>query len=109
MGWMLDMVTSLSLGSSFSRAHEEVKDEEPVSESHREEKESPAVNGLSLYLQQDKTLFITIFTFMYLGDTLFKVTYILSTFKPITFHDTRTLIRFLNRYLPPPPLLLHIS
>lgn len=49
IGWMLEMVTSVSLGSSFSRAQEEEK-EEPESASHREPKLSPTVNGLSLYL-----------------------------------------------------------
>ena len=59
IGWMLDMVTSLSFGSSFSRAQEEVK-EEAVSESHREANESPAVKGLSLYLRQGTQQFITL-------------------------------------------------
>lgn len=50
MGWMLEMVTS-SLGSSFSRAQEVVKEAVPPSVSHRDPKASPTVNGLSLYLE----------------------------------------------------------
>lgn len=52
IGWMLEMVTSLSLGSSFSRAQDEK--EEPLSESQREAepKPSPEVKGLSLYLPE---------------------------------------------------------
>lgn len=50
IGWMLEIVTSVSLGSSFSRAHEEEKEAEPESVSHREPKLSPVVKGLSLYL-----------------------------------------------------------
>lgn len=49
IGWMLEMVTSLSLGSSFSRAQEE--NDDPPSLSHRDPKLSPDVNGLSLYLR----------------------------------------------------------
>lgn len=49
IGWMLEMVTSLSLGSSFSRAQEE--NDDPPSLSHREPKLSPDVKGLSLYLR----------------------------------------------------------
>lgn len=44
------MVTS-SLGSSFSRAQEVVKEAVPPSVSHRDPKLSPTVNGLSLYLK----------------------------------------------------------
>lgn len=47
---MLEMVTS-SLGSSFSRAQEEVKEAVPPSVSHLDPNPSPTVNGLSLYLQ----------------------------------------------------------
>lgn len=55
IGWMLEMVTSVSLGSSFSRAQEEEKEAEPESESHREPKLSPVVKGLSLYLPWHNT------------------------------------------------------
>lgn len=50
------MVTS-SLGSSFSRTQELVKEAVPPSESHRDPKPSPTVNGLSLYLN-NKTSWI---------------------------------------------------
>ena len=50
IGWILEMVTS-SLGSSFSRAQDVVKEEPPPSVSHRDPKLSPTVNGLSLYLK----------------------------------------------------------
>ena len=50
IGWILEMVTS-SLGSSFSRAQEVVKEAVPPSVSHRDPKLSPTVNGLSLYLR----------------------------------------------------------
>lgn len=52
IGWILEIVTS-SLGSSFSRAQEE-KEELPPSESHLDPKLSPAVNGLSLYLEDQQ-------------------------------------------------------
>lgn len=51
IGWILEMVTS-SLGSSFSRAQEEVKEALPPSLSHLDPKLSPTVKGLSLYLKQ---------------------------------------------------------
>lgn len=50
IGWMLEMVTSDSLGSSFSRAQAEEKEAELESVSHREPKLSPVLKGLSLYL-----------------------------------------------------------
>ncbi len=57
IGWMLEMVTSLSLGSSFSRAQEE--NDDPPSLSHREPKLSPDVKGLSLYLRSQWLIQIT--------------------------------------------------
>lgn len=53
MGWILEMVTS-SLGSSFSRAQEEVKEAVPPSVSHLDPNPSPTVNGLSLYLKTSR-------------------------------------------------------
>lgn len=52
------MVTS-SLGSSFSRAQEEVKEALPPSLSHLDPKLSPTVNGLSLYLKRHHVISIS--------------------------------------------------
>lgn len=51
IGWMLEMVTS-SLGSSFSRAQDDVKEALPPSASQRDPKLSPTEKGLSLYLRE---------------------------------------------------------
>lgn len=52
------MVTS-SLGSSFSKAQEEVKEAVPPSVSHLDPKPSPTVNGLSLYLKRQTQFYVS--------------------------------------------------